>query len=383
MNYAQTHHIGNNQYSRRTTTEKITPPAGRVRKLATKTKDSERNTERQTEISTQSNVANGFLKCRFLPKKEEIPTVQDYKVIEKTERDFYKSLSNLAEQYDIEPMQTKDFEFPYNLALAMWDIENKMNQVDEDWNRIKLLQNNEEMCFAREDCFSVTPFYFIPIVPLFQMLKNPKRKKNAQLLLSVCSYLYQIADVPYYRQQHSYLYWIYEMHEEWIEQDETEEDMQELKCDFAISKIIGDKIEQKLFNRKNLEVFEQRLNSFESHTEFDQDCYKVAFNAFALYSEYPTTIFRNRKIAEEDTYNADYENSVITMDKYISFVADTKGSLYENIEQSINVEFNEYGSIEEPTIYTPINGTEMKKADFDFEHRIFSLLDDLYCILTS
>lgn len=377
------YHIGNNKYSRRTTAEKITPTAGRVRKVATNAKDSERNTERQTEVCTESNASNGFIKCRFLPKKEEMPTVQDCKIITKTEKDFYKSLSNLSNQYGIEPMQTKDFEFPYNVALAMWDIENKMKQVNEDWDRIKLLQNNEKMCFAREDCFSVTPFYFIPIVPLFQMLKDPKRKKNAQLLLSVCSYLYQIADVPYYRQQHSYLYWIYEMHEEWIEQDETEEDMQELKRDFAISKVIGDKIEQKLFNRKNLEVFEKRLNSFESYTEFDQDCYKVASNAFAIYSEYPTTIFRNRQMSEEDPYNDDYGNSAITMDKYISFVADTKGGLYKNIEESINVEFNEYGSIEEPTIYTPINGTEITKADFDFEHRIFSLLDDLYYVLTS
>lgn len=382
MNATQ-NNIGNNKYSRRTARAKITPTAGRVCKVATNTEDNERNTERQTEICTKINASNDFLRSQFLPKMEEIPTVQDIKIIAKMERDFYKSLSNLSNQYGNEPMQTKDFGFPYNVALAMWDIETKIKQVNEDWNRIKLLRNNEKMCFAREDCFSVTPFYFIPIVPLFQMLKDPKRKKNAQLLLSVCSYLYQIADVPYYRQQHSYLYWIYEMHEEWIEQDETEEDMQELKRDFAISKIIGDKIEQKLFNRKNLEVFEKRLNNFESHTEFDQDCYKVASNAFAIYSEYPTTIFRNRQMSEEDPYNDDYANSAIAMDKYISFVADTKGGLYENIEESINVEFNEYGSIEEPTIYTPINGTEITKADFDFEHRIFSLLDDLYCVLTS
>lgn len=88
-------------------------------------------------------------------------------------------------------------------------------------------------------------------------------------------------------------------------------------------------------------------------------------------------------MSDEDPYDDDYGNSAITMDKYISFVADTKGGLYENIEQSINVEFNEYGSIEEPTIYTPINGTQITKADFDFEYRIFSLLDDLYCVLSS
>ncbi len=383
MNATQ-HHIGKNNRSRRTATAKITSTIRRVCKVASKTKDSERNTERQTEISADCNASNGFLKCKFLPKQEEIPTLQDSKIIAKTERDFYKSLSNLAKQYSIEPMKTIDFGFPYNLGLSMWDVETKMEQKNEDWNDFKLIRDNQKIFFARKDSFSVSPFYFIPVVPLFKMLKDQKRKKNAQLLLSVCSYLYHIANVPYYRQQNSYLYWIYEMYEEWIEQDEEEEDMRKLKNELKISKIIGDKIEQKLFNCKNVEVFEQRLNRFKSHTEFDQDCYKVASDAFALFSEYPkTTLFRNKQKSEQDPYNDDYSNSSVGMEMYISFVADTKGCLYNQMEESINVEFNEYGSIEEPTIYTPIDGTEIKKADFDFENRLFPLLDDLYRVLAT
>ena len=70
------------------------------------------------------------------------------------------------------------------------------------------------------------------------------------------------------------------------------------------------------------------------------------------------------------------------MDMYISFVADTKGCLYDNIEESINAEFNEYGSMEEPTIYTPINEISISKTDFDFENRLFSLMENLYKVLT-
>jgi hypothetical protein len=107
----------------------------------------------------------------------------------------------------------------------------------------------------------------------------------------------------------------------------------------------------------------------------------VASDAFTLYTEYPeTSIFRNQPTPEQDPYNDD--NKAIGMDMYISFVADTKGCLYDNIEESINAEFNEYGSIEEPTVYTPISGTELSKADFDFENRFFKLMEDLYKILT-
>ena len=380
---ATKNNIGKNQSSRRKRTTTTALAIGRLRKVASKTQNSERNTERPTEIRTDSNAYNGFLKCRFLPKQEETPTVQDCKERLKIERDFYQSLSNFARQYNIEPIQTKDFGFPYNIALAMWDLEKKVEQVNEDWNSFKLIRNNRKILFVKEErYYTGTSLYYVPIVPLFQMLKDPKHKQNAQLLLSVCSYLYHIADVPYYRQQNSYLYWIYEMHEDWIEQgDEAEEDMQEFRREFKISKTIGEKIEKKLFNRKNLELFEKRLTHFKSHTDFDQDCYKVASDAFALYTKYPeTSIFRNQPTPEQDPYNDD--NKAIGMDMYISFVADTKGCLYDNIEESINAEFNEYGSIEEPTVYTPINGTELSKADFDFENRFFKLMEDLYKILT-
>ena len=380
---ATKNNIGKNQSSRRKRTTTTALAIGRLRKVASKTQNSERNTERPTEIRTDSNAYNGFLKCRFLPKQEETPSVQDFKERLKIERDFYQSLSNFARQYNIEPIQTKDFGFPYNIALAMWDLEKKVEQVNEDWNSFKLIRNNRKILFVKEErYYTGTSLYYVPIVPLFQMLKDPRHKQNAQLLLSVCSYLYHIADVPYYRQQNSYLYWIYEMHEDWIEQgDEAEEDMQEFRREFKISKTIGEKIEKKLFNRKNLELFEKRLTHFKSHTDFDQDCYKVASDAFALYTKYPeTSIFRNQPTPEQDPYNDD--NKAIGMDMYISFVADTKGCLYDNIEESINAEFNEYGSIEEPTVYTPINGTELSKADFDFENRFFKLMEDLYKILT-
>ena len=384
MNATQ-HHIGKNKRSRRKRTTTITPTIGRVFTMASKTKDSERNTERQTKIRTHSNASNGFLKWRFLPKQEQMLTIQDGKEMEKTERDFYKPLSNFAKQYNVEPMPTQEFDFPYNIALGLWDIEKKIKQTNEDWKSFKLIRNDKNIHFVKEEKYGTgTSLYYIPIVPLFQMLHDKNCRKNAQLLLSVCSYLYQIADIPYYRQQRSYLYRIYEMHEDWMEQgDEAEEDLQKFRHQFKISKIIGDKIEKKLGNLKNLEVFEQRLNNFKPRNTFDQNCYKVAFDAFALYSEYPkTTLFRNKPTPEQDPYNDDYGNKAIGMDMYISFVADTNSCLYRNIEESINAEFNEYGSMEEPTIYTPINGTAISKADFDFENRLFTLLEDLYKVLT-
>lgn len=379
MNYATQHHIGNYQHTRTETTTAIAPTVGRVRQLATKTKGRKPSAERQAEIRTNSNATNGILKCTFLPKLKTAPSVQ---ACQKTERDFYKSLSKLAEHYRIEPMQTNSFKFPYNITLAMWDMENKVKRTNSNWDGFRLVKDSRKTYFIGEERYNTgTTLYYIPVVPLFKMLKDPKRKKTAQLLLSVCSYLYHIAQIPYYRQEESYLYWLYEMMNDWVEQDEETEETESYKSELRNAEYIGDRIEQKLFNRTNLKVFEQRLNRFKSVDMFDKECWQVACNAFALCTEYPnTTIFSNATLPEKDPYDND-ENEIIGMEKYISFIADTKGWLYESLSDTINNEFNEYGAMEEPTISKRFDGSEIPTANLDFENRLFGLLNDLSGIL--
>ncbi len=383
MNYATQHHIGNYQHSLTATTTTIAPPIERVRQLDAKAKRCKRSTERQTKIRTNSNATNGILKCTFLPKLKTEQSVQDYQKTAKMERDIYKSLSKLAEHYSIEPMQTKEFTFPYNIVLGMWDMETKLKRNHINWDGLHLVQDSKKTFLKSEERYDTgTTLYYIPIVPLFKMLKDPKRKKSAQLLVSVCSYLYHIADIPYYRQEDSYLYWLYEMHKDWVEQDQETEETEDYKCEFRKAELIGDCIEQRLFNRINLEIFEKRLSSFVSRDVFEIECWQLACNAFALYTEYPTaSIFRNAPLPEQDPYNDDCENEAIGMEKYISFIADTKGWLYESLSDSINNEFNEYGIMEEPSISKSFDGSKLTNSNLDFENRIFKLLDDLCTLL--
>ncbi|WLD24291.1 hypothetical protein NU10_02500 [Flavobacterium dauae] len=377
MNYATQNTIGNNQHSRKRQAKATAPTIGRVRRVDAKTQRRQRSTERQTAIRTDSDATNGILMCSFLPK---LKTGENLQACQKTERDFYKSLSKIAKSYKVEPMQTKEYGYPYNVALALWDMQTKLKQTHRDWDRLYLAKSKRKAFLATTENFDTgTTLYYIPIVPLFLMLKDPKRKKNAQLLLSVCSYLYRVAGVPYYRDDGTFLGGQYEMHKEWMEQEETDECYQD---ELAVAEYTGDKMEQKLRNPNNVKLFEQRLSRFKSRDAFDNECWQVACNAFVLYSEYPTAgIFRNAPLNYYDPYADEYDNEVIGMEKYISFIADTKGWLYRNICESINNEFNEIGGLEEPTIYKPIDGSKIAGNNFDFEKRFFELLDKLCGLL--
>ena len=383
MNYATQHYIGNHQNFRTEKATEITPTVRRVRLSDAKTQRCKRSTERQTEIRTCESASNGILKCTFLPKLKETETLQDCKKSAKTERDFYKSLSNLAEHYGIETMNTKDFGFPYNIALAMWDMDSQMKQNHRNWDGFKLVQDNKKSFLITEEKYDTgTTLYYIPVIPLFKMSQEKEHKHNAHLLISVCSYLYHIANIPYYTNEETYLYWQYEMHKDWVEDDYETEDTRFYKSELKKAEWIGSRIEQKLFNRMNLTAFEQRLNCFKSRSSFDHKCWQIACNAFALYREYPNAnIFRNAQIPEEAPYNEDYDDEIIGIEKYISFISNTKGWLYESITEGINNEFNEYKGIEEPTVIKQFDGSEITTKNLDFETRLFELLDDLCGLL--
>lgn len=383
MNYATQYPIGNYQHTRPKNTTATAPTIKRVRTKDAENQRHKRSTKRQTEIRTDSNAANGFLKCAFLPKLKTVQSVQACKKTAKIEGDFYKSHSQLAEHYGIEPLQTKDYGYPYNMALAMWDAENKLKQINVNWDNLRLVQDSKKIFFTSEERYGTgTTLYYIPIVPLFQMLNDSKRKKTAQLLVSVCSYLYHIANIPYYRQENSYLYWMYEMMNDWIEQDDYTEETDSCIAEIVKAEWIGERIEQKLFNRINLQVFEQRLNHFKSRDTFDKECQKVAYNAFVLYTQYPyESIFRNAPRPEETPCNDENDSETVGMEKYISFIADTTGWLYERLADSINNEFNEYGAMEEPTIFKRFDGSNITKTNLDFENRLFALLDELCTLL--
>ena len=382
MNYATDNHIGNSATARAKKTKTASRTARRVYGLDAETQRRRRGAERQAKVSSCGDATDGFLKVSFLPRLQENKTVQACQDIYKTESDFYASLDSLAEHYHIAPMPTSHFEYPYNMALAVWDLEEKLKKSVGNFSELRLLQDSHRTYLLSEEKYTTgTTLYYIPIQPIYQMLKDPKYKKNAQLLLSVCSYLYHIADVPYFRQQGSYLYWLHEMHREWTEQDEEREENERYVREFDKAELIGDCIEKKIFNSINLAVFEKRLNSFNSLDPFDNECFLIAKKAFALFTDYPNeSIFRNAPTHDEDG-DEDTENESIGMEKYISFISDTKGWLYESIEESINSEFNEYGTMDEPTIIKCFDGRELTENSLDFESRLFNLLGDMCALL--
>ncbi|MCC2590295.1 hypothetical protein [Chryseobacterium sp. MFBS3-17] len=393
---ATKNHIGKNRNSRRKKTKTASSSVTAICRLDEAEQRFVRNQKRPKKIRSCKPTSNGFLKTTFLPKfrESEVCTadknVQTKKETEKEEKSFYQSLSELSEHYGLEPMQTQDFDYPYNISLSLWNIEHILQNNVENWNNIQLIKRIGKLSIASEErCDTGTSLFYIPVVPLYKLLKDKKRKKTAHLLLSVCTYLYRNVGVSYYRNEDSYLHWLYEILNDWVEQDDVREETNLHNKELKTAEMIGDFIERKIANSQNLIRFSERLNQFKSENEFGQECFLLAEQVFELYQQYPEEhLYRNahfnnevnhQNIVDEEYYN---EETVISMDKYISFYADNKGLISDQIIEMVNNEFNEYGEVQEPIVSMVFDGKSLNQNNLDFETRLFELMNQLIYLLS-
>ena len=393
MKYATKNNLGKSKNSRKTKAKTTAPTFGRVCRMDEAKQKCFRNSERPTEISSNKPTDNGFLKCTFLSKlkendfqklvlnEENLVQIQRKKA--KTEKDFYQSLSQLAEHYRLNPMTTRHFGCPYNIALALYDIQKQLKNKIRDWEEIRLIEEKGKTYFTSEERYNTgANLYYIPIVPLYRLSKNPKRKQVVQLLQSVCSYLYHIAKVPYYRKQDSYLFWMYEMVEEWLTCDDENEETPICLSEIRQAEQIGDFMEKKIYNQHNLTHFKTHLKNFKAKDIFDNDCFMLARKIFSLYQQYPSaTIYQNlQSIIDTEDYESE---TIVSMDKYVSFCAEGKGLLFQTLFEAVNSDLQEYATMEEPIVIKKFDGRNITNNNLDFENRLFPLIEELIYILNN
>ena len=393
MKYATKNNLGKSKNTRKTKAKTTASTVGRICRLDEAGQKRFGNSERPTEISSDKSITNGFLKCTFLPKlkennaqklaSDEQNLTQIQRKNTKLESDFYQSFSQMAVHYRLNTMTTRHLGYPYNLALALDDIQKQLKNKVRDWEEIRLIEEKGKTYFVSEERYNTGAIlYYIPIVPLYQLSKNSKRKQAVQLLQSVCSYLYHIVKVPYYRKQDSYLFWIYEMVEEWITSDDENDETPIYLSEIKQAEQIGDFMEQKIYNHHNLTQFKDHLKSFKAKDSFDNDCFMLARKIFSLYQQYPNaTIYQN---LQSNTETEEYESdTIVSMDKYISFCAEAKGLMFQTLFEAVNSDLQEYATMQEPRVIKKFDGRNITNNNLDFENRLFPLIEELIYILNN
>ncbi|MBD1395117.1 hypothetical protein [Mucilaginibacter glaciei] len=346
----------------------------------------------QTPFSPGGFTADGFLNHRFLPLYEPFAELPDIKDLEKG---VFNSLSILEKQYDIQVMDVSDKPYPYNILLAYWNAEQQVCKGKSDTELFIISDNTDKVKLATKEYISTGhTLYYIPVLPLYRLLKSGTDQRSAELLLSVCAYLYQITGVPYYRDEDSYLFYYYEILEDWIENDLDQMDEQDIylqRSALRSANHYGDIMQRKLFNKYQLDHFAQRVQQFHGHSDFSAECLKLAKKALALWIFFPdghlfshiNDCFPEKEESNEndDGYHEEERDSTIMLSEFVHFIAENEGSLYDSLAEMVNNEFNEKSSTQEPVLVKVYDDQLAGNTDtLDFERRLFNLIDNL-CVL--
>ena len=341
--------------------------------------------QQQTPLRTAGAIADGFLKHRFMPlcePDERLPEAG------KVAGGFFKSLGHMAGHFGFEPFDASPYEYPANILLTYWDARKKMKTK----GRVRDLMVTEQEIGAvtltvKETLDTGNTLFYIPVIPLYHWHNQPRNRKTAELLLSVCTYLYYHAGVPYYRDEDTYMHSNYMMMEEWIENDKDsmdEADFNRQSSELRVAFHYGDLMERRIRAKINLEQMKARIQAYHPRNLFETDCLELAKTTWDIWQTYPThNIYYNENVPKEDDedYDDDYYN-FLHMEEYISFIGEMDSNLYESMQNMINNDLNEKSKILEPETTTTFEQAMTPYRDsLAYEQKVFDTISTLCDLL--
>ena len=347
----------------------------RIRRQAKPPARCKRGSAQSGAERTRSANRNGFLKHRFLP------FWQYGNNRERAEREFLCSLSILCKHYDLPIPETVHGSFPQHIYLTQQVLSDQIKGIDNKLSCIIAKDDKHIATLATVKRYDTgMTLYYIPVRPLWHWLQGSQSQPLAELLLCMFAYLEQVVRVPFYTEQDSYLASQYETLEQWVNDDQEDEPYRQKQLDeFYVMQNAGLKIYAQIIDPQRLADFENVVQNFQCNESWLNDWRDVAMEFLQLYKRYPErSVFDH--IHSGLLYPQDEDR--IYADQYISFYWSGNDCFQDCLFDMIDNHFQEIAYMDEPAHvqlfdYTPENTI----PDFDFETRLFELMDKLSRLL--
>jgi hypothetical protein len=357
-----------------------TTPA--IRKTKHKTRPSagcRRGTAQSFEKRPAGFRPDGFLNHCFKP----FSAVENRNYRE-TESEFFRSAKNLCELYKLALPEMAGLQFPQNVDYTYNYICHSLNKLEEKEECIIIRDEIHKATLATLKTYDTGQcLYYIPVKPLWRIAQIAQEQPLAEMLISVFAYLYQVADINYYRGNGSYLDCMYDTLDSWINEEMDDDQEQEYRDDqnndLNELTYAGEQLRPLIANPIYLENFETNIQNYRKSENWDLETECLASEFLQLYRDYPqTSVFDN---IHPDLFNQDEEERVRAW-QYISFYWSGEDTLYEMLYEMVNNEFQEYGVTDEPMVIQLFDSQQTKPLnDLNFEKRLFELIDKLCVIL--
>lgn len=311
-----------------------------------------------------------------------MPELRAYAKIGST---FKNALSNFCKLYNFPEPETHSV-FPMYISKALQEVSLLLADSHKELQLRIMQEEGGRVTLATRKIFDTRmTLYYLPLCPLWEMMKLKDKKAETALLLSIVAYLFKVGGIPHFAETYSYFDGIYEMVAEWNtdqgqEQDGEEDAEQEhIAAHFEMMNEAGAILLAQMANPENLKRFKGRVNRFKPKDEKGEDLLNCAKNALKLYRTFP-----NRSVMDNMGKPAldNEEDTFIRSEQYLSFYWSSNDCLIDSAMDYINAELNEVCEMEEPVSLQYFDAPQSKEIhDFSFEEQFFDLLNEVSDIL--
>jgi len=300
------------------------------------------------------------------------------------EREFFNSLSFLANLYGFLPPAPDDHPYPVNIIRAL-EIATGHVQKTRPYTELLIVQDDSHSAtIATNTSLPFGSFLcYIPLQPLDWLWKKPERRPKAELLASVLAYVHQVLRIQTFTDENAWLYWYYDLMRT-PEEIEGRDDMQQIleACQEAYkggkraSKIIRDKT--------HLRQLRDRIKRFQPADKNSTELHRLAVQAGNLYRLYPNrsihdSIPSDVEPSEEESME-DYIEQCKPLEshEFLSFWWKSEGLLADTIIEWVNTDLQETTWLDAQTEQQLFDQPQPSIIrNLDFEEKVLDLLDGL------
>jgi hypothetical protein len=340
------------------------------------------NAAQSAKKRTRRTGDNGFLNYAFHPFWLFDGDQQ------RAEAEYFRSLKNLCNYYDLLLPDVSALSFPQNIYQSWSICAERIKAIDQKLNCIIIQDDVHQAVLATTTQFDTGRIlYYIPIKPLSKWLDNPQYREAGEVVTAIFAYLYQVVQIPMYSEYGTFLADQYNYVEEMINEEMNEEDQEEMGYreeqldELFTLKNKGIHIGRLIAEKSRLETIEDAVLNYANSASRDNDLAILAIEFVQLYKAYPDrNVFH---AIRPDLYFPEV-NERIRAEEYISFYWSGTDTVIETVMSMIDCSFQEMGITDEPIDVLLFDKTDLTKQEsFGFESRLFPLLDRLCTFLNS
>lgn len=332
-----------------------------------------------------------FLNHSFLPLVAVKPPLKYH--FSKIEREYFKSLTNLEKLFGLKRFETKSLIYPVNITRSFEFAYDQLAKLKPDLRLVIVNDENHIATLATIDTFDTKQtLYYLEIEPLYDLLQNPKRRKTANLLLSIFAYLYQVIGIPHFREHNSYLYQTYSMVIDWfLDENYDDDDIDPNETQLQLNRNqdyidnmldCGDIVLKAMKGKRNLEYLGTRIASYKPATDTECSLLNVAKYATQLQADFPSRSIMD-SIKTELFESEIQDNDKMFAENYLCFLWSFEDDLATSLMDAVNTELNECINIDEPLSIQFFDKPQLNEYhNHQFHFRAFELLNLVADLLT-